>query len=772
MSWYRTGTASIANGATAVTGVLTAWAANAKAEDAISFDGGDKWYEIASVNSNTSITLASAFGETTVSGGAYVIERRGRRWSLTSELNATLTALLASVTHILAGSGAPSDELGANGDVYFDTVGLDFYGPKAGGEWPAAVSLNGIDGADGNTILSGSGAPSNGSGANGDYYIDVAAKMIYGPKAAGSWPAGVALNGTNGTNGNTVLYGTAAPTTEGVNGDFYIRTTTNYIYGPKAAGSWPAGVPLNGTNGSPVDWEGAWQTATAYQVLDAVSNGGRSYICTSGHTSGASTEPGVGGSWATVWDLMADKGADGIGTGDVTAASSFGTDNRLIRSDGTGKGVQASGITVDDSDNVSGVNSLAIGSDPSGANDAVRLSYLQTVLQGLKPKGSVRARTTANVNLAGGGLANGTTHDGVTVATGEIVLVGSQSTAAENGLYVVPASGAASRSSLADTWAEIVGATVIVEEGTTYADTGWLCTGNAGGTLGSSAITWVQWFGSGQFQTANALLTAIAALSMVADRLIYGTGSGTVDLATLTAAGRALIDDATAQAQRTTLGFTGTFSDLASAGTTDLSSIASIAVNITGTTTITSFGSGADLFKLVKFAGALTLTHNGTSLILPSSLNITTVAGDCAIFVSDGSSNWRCVHYMRATGASRRVDETLVIACSDETTAITTGTAKVTFRMPFAMTLTAVRASLSTVSSSGNPAIDINEGGASIFSTTLTIDANEKTSTTAATAAVLSDTALADDAEITIDIDTAGTGAKGLKVYLIGYRNN
>lgn len=114
--------------------------------------------------------------------------------------------------------------------------------------------------------------------------------------------------------------------------------------------------------------------------------------------------------------------------------------------------------------------------------------------------------------------------------------------------------------------------------------------------------------------------------------------------------------------------------------------------------------------------------------------------------------------------------EVIVVPVSDESTAITTGTAKVTFRMPFAMTLTAVRASLSTASTSGNPAIDVNEGGVSIFSTTLTVDANEKTSTTATTAAVLSDTALADDAEITIDIDTAGTGAKGLKVSLIGYR--
>lgn len=114
--------------------------------------------------------------------------------------------------------------------------------------------------------------------------------------------------------------------------------------------------------------------------------------------------------------------------------------------------------------------------------------------------------------------------------------------------------------------------------------------------------------------------------------------------------------------------------------------------------------------------------------------------------------------------------EVLMVALGDETTAITTGAAKVTMRMPFAMTLTAVRASLTTSSSSGLPTVDINEGGTTILSTKLTIDASELTSTTAATAAVISDANLADDAEITFDVDVAGTGAKGLKVCLIGTR--
>jgi hypothetical protein len=119
------------------------------------------------------------------------------------------------------------------------------------------------------------------------------------------------------------------------------------------------------------------------------------------------------------------------------------------------------------------------------------------------------------------------------------------------------------------------------------------------------------------------------------------------------------------------------------------------------------------------------------------------------------------------TNANNTLPETWIIACSDETTAITTGTAKVTFRAPYAATITAVRASLTTASSSGIPTIDINDGGTTIMTTNkLTIDANELTSTTAATAAGVTDTALADDAQITIDIDTAGTGAAGLKVQI------
>ncbi len=114
--------------------------------------------------------------------------------------------------------------------------------------------------------------------------------------------------------------------------------------------------------------------------------------------------------------------------------------------------------------------------------------------------------------------------------------------------------------------------------------------------------------------------------------------------------------------------------------------------------------------------------------------------------------------------------QSIQLACSDETTALTAGTGKLTFRVHCAFTLTAVRASLTTAQASGSIfTVDINDSGTTILSTKITIDNTEKTSVTAATPPVLSDTSLADDAEITIDIDQIGNGtAKGLKVTLIG----
>lgn len=152
---------------------------------------------------------------------------------------------------------------GNDGDHYINTATGYYFGPKASGTWPAGVSMTGppgegapgAPGADGKTIIYGVGAPDEEVGGEGDTYIRTDTDFIYGPKADGVWPAGRSLigppgeSGAPGVNGNTILYGTDAPTTEGVDGNFYIRITTNMIYGPKAADIWPAGVSMIGPTG-------------------------------------------------------------------------------------------------------------------------------------------------------------------------------------------------------------------------------------------------------------------------------------------------------------------------------------------------------------------------------------------------------------------------------------------------------------------------------------------------------------------------------------------
>jgi hypothetical protein len=143
--------------------------------------------------------------------------------------------------------------------------------------------------------------------------------------------------------------------------------------------------------------------------------------------------------------------------------------------------------------------------DPTAAQDAATKAYVDANLQGLDPKGSVRAATTAAGTLATS-FANGQVIDGVTLVTGNRILIKNQAAGAENGIYTVNASGAPTRATDADTSAEVnSGLFVFVEEGTVNDNTGWTLTTNNPITLGTTALVFTQFSGAGAYTAGTGM---------------------------------------------------------------------------------------------------------------------------------------------------------------------------------------------------------------------------------------------------------------------------
>jgi hypothetical protein len=152
-----------------------------------------------------------------------------------------------------------------------------------------------------------------------------------------------------------------------------------------------------------------------------------------------------------------------------------------------------------------GTNKITGLGTPTDGTDAATKAYVDSAAQGIDWKASVRAATTANVTLASD-LENGDVLDGVTLATGDRVLVKDQSTGSQNGIYVVKASGAPDRSTDADEGAEVTANfAVFVEQGTVNADSGFTLTNNGAVTIGTTALVFTQFTGLGQIVAGTGL---------------------------------------------------------------------------------------------------------------------------------------------------------------------------------------------------------------------------------------------------------------------------
>jgi hypothetical protein len=378
------------------------------------------------------------------------------------------------------------------------------------------------------------------------------------------------------------------------NAELAFNEQTNVLY----YGTGTGGAGGTATSVIPIAGTGAFVDLSNAQTIGGVKT------FTSVISGSIDGNAGTATKWATARDLSLTGDATATlssvdGAANVSAALTLATVNSNV---GTytkvtinAKGLATAGTQATLSDLSSPTGDFSFGgykltnlADPVANTDATTKQYVDSVAQGLDVKASVKAATTANITLSGTQNI-----DGISMLAGDRVLVKNQSTASQNGIYDVSAS-AWSRSSDADTWQELISAFVFVEEGATQADTGWVCTVNAGGTLGTTAVTWSQFSGAGTYTAGNGLSLTGSSFAVV----------GTADRIAVSAGG---VDIASTYAGQNTITTLGTV-------TTGTWSATTIATN-KGGTGLTSFTSGGAVYATSTSAlttGTLPVTAGGS----------------------------------------------------------------------------------------------------------------------------------------------------------------
>lgn len=489
-----------------------------------------------------------------------------------------------------------------------------------------------------NPILSGTGSVTLPKGTNAQQPAGVDGQLRFNTStstfdgySAGAWrqfsvaggvtsfsAGSTGFSPSTGTSGAIVLTGTLNAASGGTGAN----TLTGYVYGNgvgiMTASTTIPTTALSGTvtnaqlansaitiNGSSVSLGGSVTvTATASNAL-TIGTG----LSGTSYNGSAAVTIAIDSTVATLTgsQTLTNKTISGS-SNTLTNIANASLTNSSVTVGTTAIALGASSLTL------GGLTSVAVTQDPVSALQLATKQYVDSVAQGLDPKASCVAATTVNITLSGT-----QTVDGVALIAGDRCLVKNQTASADNGIYVVAAS-AWTRATDMDTWAEVPGAFTFIEQGTTWADTGWVCTSNAGGTIGVTAITWVQFAGVGTY-SAGTGLTLTGTTFSITNTAVTATSYGSA-----TQVGTFTVN---AQGQLTLAG-----------NTTVTPAVGSITGLGTGVATALAVNVGS-AGAFVTFNGALGTPSSGTltnATGLPVSTGISGLGTGVATFLATPSS--------------------------------------------------------------------------------------------------------------------------------------